>query len=59
MHLVNNEKTAELLNRTGFEAIATGMPIIYSENFKPNEKKVLIDFLCLHILLEQKIFMKE
>lgn len=51
MHLVNNEKTAELLNRAGFEAIATGMPIIYSENFKPNEKKSINRlFMPAHVI---------
>ena len=29
-HLVNNKKTADLLNSSGFDAVATGMPIIYS-----------------------------
>jgi len=56
-HLVNNEKTAALLNRAGFEAIATGMPIIYSENFKPKEKKSINRlFMPAHIIRTKNFY---
>ncbi len=50
-HLVNNKKTADLLNSSGFDAVATGMPIIYSQYFKNNNKKNINRlFMPAHII---------